>query len=191
MVLIEIPFEAWDSPSASKFELTASLTGWNVGDMLTYSYTALVGFTIADGATAPWPASYTSITMTSDPDGDMSAGLTARPRSGGGYVLPPTSIAGAIGLGARADKVYIVTRNVATVKQKWTSCEETEGTAEFTHFDNHVIGCHVMGASECTAAETKFVDDNRTIYTVTGGSSKTKALPDSATCADVRTALPM
>lgn len=191
MVLIELPDAAWDSPSAARFEFEASTTGWNVGDTFDYTYAALVGFTMADGATAPWPASYTGITTTSDPDGDGTPGLSAVPASRTGYVLPPTSIAGAIGLGARADKVYVVNRNVTRVTHKWTSCEDGEGTSEFIHFNNHVIGCHVMGGGECTAAETKFVDDNRTIFTPRSAMVKTKIVPDSATCADVRNALPM
>jgi len=192
MLLIEIPPAAWDSPSADQFAVSASLTGWNIGDTLSYTYTALVGFTMADGATAAWPMAYTDITMPKDFDGDSIPGLTAVPRAGGGYVLPPTSIAGALGLGTRADKVYIVNRNVATVTHKWTSCDgEGAGTEEFKYFNNHVIGCHVMGGSDCTAQEIKFVDDNRTIFAVTSASTKTKIVPDTATCADIRSALPM
>jgi hypothetical protein len=192
MLLIEFPPAAWDAPSAPHFDITGgTLAGWKVGDTFTYTYTALVGFTMADGTTAPWPASYTGITMPTDFEGDAIPGLTSVPRGSGGYVLPPTSIAGAIGLGSRADKVYITNRNVATVTHKWTSCDEGAGTEEFKYFNNHVIGCHVMGAADCTAAEIKFVDDNRTIFSVTSASTKTKIVPDTATCADVRNALPM
>jgi hypothetical protein len=192
MLLIEFPPAAWDAPSAPHFDISGgTLAGWNVGDTFTYTYTALVGFTMADGTTAPWPASYTGITMPTDFEGDTIPGLTTLPRASGGYVLPPTSIAGAIGLGSRADKVYITDRNVATVTHKWTSCDEGAGTEEFKYFNNHVIGCHVMGAADCTAAEIKFVDDNRTIFSVTSASTKTKIVPDTATCADVRNALPM
>lgn len=191
MVLIEFPPAAWESSGAPHFDLTATLSGWNVGDTFTYTYTALVGFTMADGSTAAWPATYTGITTPADFDGDTIPGLTSVPRNGGGYVLPPTSIVGALGHGAGADKVYVANRNVATVTQKWTSCDEGAGTEEFKYFNNHVIGCHVMGASECTAAETKFVDDNRTIFSVTSATSKTTIVPDAATCADVRNALPM
>lgn len=191
MLQIEIPDAAWDAANAPRFDIDASLTGWNVGDTLSYTYPALVGFTMADAATAPWPMSYTGITMTNDPDGDGKPGLTAIPRSGAGYVLPPTSVGGAIGLGARADKVYVVIRKVSKIMHKWTSCEEGEGTSEFMHFNNHVIGCHVMGGSECTAAETKFVDDNRTIYMPKSATIETKMVADGATCADVRNALPI
>jgi hypothetical protein len=61
----------------------------------------------------------------------------------------------------------------------------------FTHFDNHVMGCHVMGGQECTAAEATFVDNNRTIFQVSSATNQIKIVPDNATCADVRAALPM
>ena len=90
MIQIEVPTDAWDAPSMPHFQVDGTQTGPNLGDTLSYSYAALVGFTMADPATAPWPSSYTGITMTNDAEGDMNAGLTAVPRSGGGYTLPPT-----------------------------------------------------------------------------------------------------
>ncbi len=36
-----------------------------------------------------------------------------------------------------------------------------------------------------------FVDTNRTIYQVTGATAQTKVVADTASCADVRAALPM
>jgi hypothetical protein len=70
-------------------------------------------------------------------------------------------------------------------------CDEASGTATFMHFDNHVIGCHVSGGNACSPAEVKFIDDNRTIYSVTGATAQTKVVANGATCADVRAALPM
>ena len=123
MILIEIPGAAWDAPSMPRFQLAATQTGWNVGSTLSYGYAALIGFTMADAATAPWPSSYTSITMTSDADGDMKPGLTAVPRGGGGYTLPPLSILQL----TRADRIYSVLRNVASTTLTRTSCDEAAG----------------------------------------------------------------
>lgn len=61
----------------------------------------------------------------------------------------------------------------------------------FMHFDNHMVGCHISGGGECTPAEVKFIDDNRTIYTVASATAEAKTISDAATCADVRNALPM
>ncbi|HEY8922819.1 MAG TPA: hypothetical protein VIU64_00490 [Polyangia bacterium] len=191
MILIEIPPAAWDSAQQPKFQIDGSQTGWDAGSVMSFDYAALLGFTIADPATASWPMSYTGITMTTDPDGDMNPGLTSVPRGSGGYVLPPTSTLGALGFGSRADQVYLVIRHVVSAMLTRTSCDEASGPATFTHFDNHVIGCHVSGGSACSASEVKFIDDNRTIYEVTSGTMTTKVVPDGATCADVRAAFPM
>jgi len=187
MIQIEVPTDAWDAPSMPHFQVDGTQTGPNVGDTLSYSYAALVGFTMTDPATAPWPLSYTGITMTNDADGDMSAGLTAVPRSGGGYTLPPTSILQS----ARADKLYIVVRQVTSAMLTRTACDQTSGSATFAYLNNHVVGCHVMGGVDCMPNDVNFIDQNRTIYEITGATAQTKIIAETATCADVRAALPM
>jgi len=191
MIQIEIPSAAWDSAQQPKFQIDGTQTGWNAGSVMSFSYAALLGFTIADPVTAPWPASYTGVTMTTDPDGDMNPGLTSVPRGSGDFVLPPTSALGALGIGSRADKVYLVIRHVVSAMLTRTSCDEASGPATFMHFDNHVVGCHVSGGAACSASEVKFIDDNRTIYAVTSGTMTTKVVPDGATCAEVRALFPM
>ena len=185
-VQIEVPSSAWDAPSAPHFQVAGTQTGWNVGSTLGYSYAALVGFTMPAGATASWPASYTGITMTNDADGDTNVGLTAVPRSGTGYTLPPTSIVQT----SRADELYIVVRQVTSAMLTRTACDETKGGATIMHLDNHVVGCHVSGGNDCMATEINFIDQNRTIYAITGATAETKVVPETATCADVRAALP-
>jgi len=187
MILIEVPTASWDAPSMPHFQIDGTQTGPNVGDTLTYNYAALIGFTMADGATAAWPASYTGITMTNDAEGDMHPGLTSIPRSGTGYTLPPTSIAQS----TRADQLYIVVRQVTAATLTRTACDQTSGAATLSHLDNHIIGCHVMGASDCMPDEINFIDQNRAIYEITGATAQTKVVADTATCADVRAALPM
>jgi hypothetical protein len=187
MIQIEVPTAAWDAPSMPRFQVDGTQTGWNVGSTLNYNYAALVGFTMADGATASWPASYTGITMTNDADGDSNPGLTAIPRGGVGYTLPPTSILQS----ARADQLYIVTRQVTAATLTRTACDQTSGGATFTHFNNHVVGCHVMGGAACTADAVSFIDMNRTVYEIVSATAQTQIIAETATCADVRAALPM
>ena len=140
MIQIEVPNAAWDAPSMPRFQVDGTQTGWNVGSTLSFSYAALVGFTIANPTTAAWPASYTGITMTNDAEGDTHVGLTAVPRSGGGFTLPPTSILQT----SRADQLYIVVRQVTSATLTRTACDQASGSATFAHFNNHVVGCHVM-----------------------------------------------
>jgi hypothetical protein len=187
MIQIEVPTTAWDAPNPPTFTITGTQTGPNAGDTLTYDYTALIGFTMADPTTAPWPDSYTGITMTNDAEGDMNPGLTAIPRGGSGYTLPPTSISQT----ARADQLYIVVRQVTSAMLTRTSCEQTSGTATFAFLNNHVIGCHIMGGDGCMPKDVDFIDSQRTIYDITGATAQTKIVDETATCADVRAALPM
>jgi hypothetical protein len=185
MILVDIPNASWDAPTMPKFMFQATQTGWNVGSTISYTTNALVGLTADPGAT--WPMANTGIMGIVDPDGDGSPGLTAVPKSGSGYVAPPTSILQT----TRVDKVYLTTRNTTSVVLTRKACDEFTGTVTFTHFDNHVVGCHVMGGQECTAAEATFVDNNRTVFQVSSATNQIKTVPDNATCAEVRAVLPM
>ena len=187
MILIEVPNTAWDAPSMPRFQVDGTQSGWNVGSTLSFSYAALVGFTMANPTTAAWPTSYADITMTNDAEGDNHVGLTAIPRSGNGFTLPPTSLLQT----SRVDQVYIVVRQVTSAMLTRTACDAASGSATFAHFNNHVVGCHVMGGADCVAEQIGFVDMNRTIYQVTSATAQTKLVADTATCADVRAALPM
>jgi hypothetical protein len=122
-----------------------------------------------------------------DADGDGSPALTALPKIGGGFVAPPTSILQT----SRVDKVYIVTRNSASSTITRTACDQVTSMTTYSHFDNHVVGCHVMGGGECTSGDANFVDTNRTIYEVKSATVQSKLMSDDASCADIRAALPM
>lgn len=192
-ILIEVPDTVWDASSASRVSITGTQNGWGVGSTVTYSYRAVVGFSEADpiATAAQWPASYSAITMTTDFDADGHPGLTGVPRNATGYLLPPASALGAISASPRADKLYLVNRQVATTTLTRTSCDEASGTTKFMSFDNHVVGCHVSSGAECTPTEVKFIDDNRTVYTVTSATTESKVVANDATCAQIRAALPM
>jgi hypothetical protein len=76
------------------------------------------------------------------------------------------------------------------LKGTTTSCTEQSGTVNVKFFDNHVIGCHNTMNAECDANQTKFVDDSRTVYVPGAATFVAKKVPDNATCAEVRAALP-
>jgi hypothetical protein len=191
MILIEFPNAAWDAPTMPTFTTTQTQSGWDIGSTASNSLAVMVGYTMANGSTADWPTSASGITTTVDADGDMKPGLTAAPRNGGGYVLPPTDAIGALLGGDRADKLYTVFRLIVTAMTTRTSCDQASGTATVMHFDNHVIGCHVSGKGECTSTQADFLDTNRTVFEVQSATIETKIVPEAATCADVRAALPM
>jgi hypothetical protein len=186
--LIEIPETIWDLETMPKFPTSATLAGWTAGSKFVSDATsALVGLTMAT-PTAAWPAKGNQI-MAVDHDGDSKPGIKGIPKTDGGFVRTPTSIAGQGG--PLADQVYLVTRTAVSLDGAMTSCEDQKGVAKVMFFDNHVVGCHVFNGDECTAAEADFIDSNRTIYTVTDASYTSKFMSESATCAEVRAALPL
>jgi hypothetical protein len=183
-VAVDIPQAVWDSPAAPKFSTTGTLDGWNAGSTLTTAPTiALIGLTMPDPQGA-WPASYTMVTSV-DADMDGNPGITGIPKTGAGYVQTPVSTP-ILGIGARADKLYLASRTGVALNGKLTSCTEQSGLATISFFDSHVLGCHVSGGTECTAAQVDFVDTNQTKYTMMSGTFTSKILPDTATCADAR-----
>jgi len=188
-VSIEIPFASWDAPTIPVFDQKGTFGGWNPGSAVDMEFTtALVGLTMNDPTNAPWPMTYNTI-MGADAEGDGKLGITGVPKTGNGYVNPPTSL-GVFGSAPAADKVYIASRNVLALKGTTTSCTEQSGTVNVKFFDNHVIGCHNTMNAECDANQTKFVDDSRTVYVPGAATFVAKKVPDNATCAEVRAALP-
>ncbi|HMJ52440.1 MAG TPA: hypothetical protein VK540_10200 [Polyangiaceae bacterium] len=188
-VSIEIPFAAWDAPSIPVFEQKGTFGGWNPGSAVDMESTiALVGMMMNDPLNAAWPATYNTI-MGVDAEGDGKLGITGVPKNGNGYVFPPTSL-GVFGSAPAADRVYIASRNVLSLKGMTTTCNDQVGTVNVKFFDNHVIGCHNTMNAECDMNQVKFIDDSRTVYVPTGATFVAKRVPDAATCAEVRAALP-
>jgi len=183
-VQAEFPAAVWTSPSMPTYTATGTQTGFDVGSKVTMSPVAvLVGLTMTD-PTAAWPA--LSAVTGADHDGDGKLGITAVPKATGGYAQPPTSLLRT----NKADKLYIASRTTSGTSGTRVACDLQTGPATVTAFDNHVIGCHVAGGGECTASEYQFVDSNRTVYKVTGATFEAKIVADTATCDDVRAALP-
>lgn len=185
--LIEIPDATWDLPSMPKVTAAGTVEGWTVGSkFVTTASTALVGLSMGDPAGA-WPGKGSMIT-TVDHDNDTKPGILGIPKSDGGFTRPPTSLLGQAG--PVADNVYLVTRTGLALDGSWTSCTEQAGTVNVPFFDNHVVGCHVYNGGECDATQADFIDTNRTIFEVVDASYTAKVLDETATCADVRAALP-
>jgi hypothetical protein len=191
-VQIQIPFEAWDAPSIPKFQQTGTLASWDVGSDIKMDPTvALVGLTMADPMGA-WPKSFVDI-MPVDAEGDGNIGITGLGKNDATYTYPPTGL-GVLGSAPVADKVFIASRTVVQLTGKTTSCEDQAGTATAKFFDNHIVGCHIFNGSDCTrngaGSQADFIDASRTVYVPTAGTFTSKKLADTATCADVRAALP-
>jgi hypothetical protein len=186
-ILIEVPNEVWDKPSMPSFVARGKQSAPGPAASVTLEWATLVGIDFPDPRAA-WPASYTGLTGV-DADGDGKPGYTARPRGMDGYVLPPTSV-GIGGSAPAAEQLFLVSRHLVAVTAMRPSCDEMSGPANVTAFDSHVMGCVVRGGADCTRSQTDFVDGNRMKYVVKSATFAAKKLPDDATCADVRAALP-
>jgi hypothetical protein len=181
-ILPEIPDAAWDNAAMPTFTGTATRSGNN---LTVDPGVALLGLTMSN-PTAAWPAA--SAITGLDQDGDGELGITAVSKVNNGFSAPPTDISKS----HRADKIYLAIRNIMTLSASAAGCPASyTGTANVSKFDNHVIGCHVQGGSECTTTQRDFVDSNRTVYTINSATFTSQKVSGDATCADVRTLLPI
>jgi hypothetical protein len=181
-----IPDAAWESPSMPVGMVTGTQSGFEVGSTVNIDKSVtLVGATMVNPLTDPWPPSYTGI-MTADHDGDTKPGITATAKTGGNFQEPPTSLL----MLTRADKLYLATRSIVTLSGTRDTCGSVNGTAIIEKFDNHVVGCHVLNGGECMPAEVDFIDVNRTIFTIGSATYRGVNLPAGSTCTDARAALP-
>jgi hypothetical protein len=182
-MLTDIPDSVWDSPSMGTADCKGTQSGPGISSSIEYGFTALIGVTLSD-ENGPWPSSGSGL-KTDDVDGDGNPGFTSTPKSGNGYVLPPTGL-GVLGSAPSADKVFIVSRNIASLSGTRTSCDEHSGKATFSSFDNHVVGCHTKSGN-CTTSQVDFCDQNRPVYKINSATYTARRVPDDTTCEEVRT----
>jgi hypothetical protein len=173
----------WGPPNTFQIDPTLSLFGLRVPPE-------------ADGGTFAWPNSsfaFPSGTTFPDDDNDGNPGITATPLEGNGYVDPPTGV-GISGSYPEANLIYLALRTDLALSGAWTSCSDLSGNATVTQLDDHVIGCHISGGSNCTAnaanTQADFVDQNRAVYVPGSSTFTAKVLPTGAACSDVLSALP-
>lgn len=181
-VLPEIPNATWEVASMPTFTGTATKSGntvtMNPGP-------ALVGLTMSN-PTGTWPS--VANIMGVDHDSDGKLGIVAIPKTTDGFQAIPVELATNP---KRADKVYLAIRNIMTLTATVEGCPDSySGTANVTKFDNHVIGCHVQGGSECNTDQRDFVDSNTTVYKIGSATFTAERVDDDASCADVRAAVP-
>ena len=189
-ILIQVPDAIWDAPGMPKYALSGARRGPDLGATIELGFAAPLGFDPGGDVGAPWPDSYQALhDHLLDADGDGKPGYLALPRADGGYVLPPTSL-GLGGLAPAAEKVFLVTHNRFTLSATRTACDDFSGAAAALAFDSHVVGCVVHGGGDCSPGQVDFVDQNRMKYLPKSATFAAKRVPDAATCAEVRAALP-
>lgn len=188
---VEIPPGVWSAPTMPVFQIRGTTTGFDMGDAVSMEPLAsLVGATMDDPLTGAWPAKVSRLTLM-DPDGDGHPGIPAIPRTDPPFGAPPVDIASALNPPGRvADRLDLATRTVMSFTGTRDSCSSVRGTASVTRVDSHVVGCHVQGDGECTKEQSGFIDAVQPRFTVESATFEMREVPASATCADVRAALP-
>lgn len=181
----EIPGPVWEAPSMPVFQVTGTSGGFDVGAAIVMNRLAsTVGLTMPDPLNDPWP-DLPSQLATVDHDGDGQPGIKAVPRTDPPFGTPPVDL-----LGAQADEIYLATRTVLGLTGTRDSCTSARGTAQVSSVDSHIVGCHVKGGGTCTAAQSDFIDAIQPKFTVESATFEMVQIPKTATCADVRAALP-
>jgi hypothetical protein len=196
------PDALFDGNFLPSFQVDATVTSSAPG--ATYqaaASAALLGLTMANPATDPWPA---TITTATDPDRDGKPGVTVNAAQG---AVPPPSDAGSysyIPVGVPvpfqpvvlADKLYVAIRQVTEVTGTVMDCDDVTGTISIPQIagqyaiNSHVIGCELVDGGDCDDAQASFVDNTQPVFAPSGTTTFTSVrLPAGATCATVRAML--
>jgi hypothetical protein len=202
---IRFPNGLFDSGNLTSFTINGTVSGSTPTATYTTSpAAALLGLTLGNATTAVWPA---TITSEVDEDNDTKPGITAAVVApGGGYSYVPLNffvVSNPTGV-ARADELYVAIRQVTSVSAQFSDCDHASGSVTVPQItdssgvtptkkyaiDSHVIGCrHASDGTDCTSAETTFVDNNQPVFVPAATTFSATRLPSNATCAAVR-ALP-
>ena len=187
-----IPDAVWDAPGMPEFTANGVLGGFSPGATVSMQpVTSLVGASLPDPDNSPWPARGSDLSGV-DHDGDGQPGIKALPRTDAGFSAPPLSLDGALNPnGPRASELFLATRTRVQLDGQRDSCTTASGPAQVHLFESHVIGCRRNDGTICTPTESDFIDSNQPAFTIGSATYTMAQLPDGATCADVRAALPM
>lgn len=177
----QIPFTAFDSPNMPTLRTTIMP---REDRSLSFRYNTPLGTMLSD-PDAEWPSP--SMLVPFDHDGDGSPGVTVVPLEGPEYAKAPTSISQL----EFVDRLYVASRIGAQVSVTPACSGTAVGTIEPLGFDTTVVGCHVEDRDDCDETEVRFFRNGQPIYTLGKSGNWTEVeVPQDATCADVRAALP-
>jgi hypothetical protein len=189
---LHFPDALFDPPPGAAplptFTLTGTLSSNGAGMTYTSGPVATVlGATMANPATDPWPTNGAALTAVMGPDGKPS--VAADVVTGNGHSDLPLNPSRSV----RANRVYTTFRSSLTSKGDVKSCDRIEGTGTVAvinnkpALDSHVLGCRHDDGSDCTAAEFRLLDGAAPVYKPSGDTVITMVrVPATATCADIR-----
>jgi hypothetical protein len=192
---VVFPDSLFDDMYLPSFDVVGTLTAAGPGATYTTSASAaLLGLTMANPTTDPWPA---TVTTSVDSDRDTKPGVTADVAQGGPYSNIPVGIPAPFAPVITADKLYLAIRQVTEVTGTVTDCDHVSGTVTIPQIagqyaiNSHVLGCQLTDGGDCTtsgsSSQASFVDNTQPVFTPSGTTSFASVrLPAGATCATVR-----
>lgn len=186
---VTFPDALFSSGTLPTFQITGTLSGTDPGATFQANpASALLGATMANPATDPWPSNSAQLTV-ADTDADNNPGITVNSATGGTYKDPPLDAFKS----ARATKIYTAFRQVITTQGTISTCDRVDGTGTVATINNkpaidqHVLGCVTEAGAACNASQFKLLDSAAPVYKPTGDATVVMVrIPDTATCDDIR-----
>jgi hypothetical protein len=194
------PDSLFDDNYLPSFQVDGTVTGFASGAAYTSSpAAALIGLTMANPTTDPWPSSSMTI-MATDPDRDGKPGVTVNEAVGGSYSLVPVGIPAPFQASVLSQKLYVAIRQVTSVTGTVTDCDHIEGTVTIPQImgqaaiNSHVLGCELLDGGDCTTAgsssQASFVDNSEPVFTPSGTTKfESVRMPAGTDCATIRMAM--
>ncbi len=197
---VVFPASLFDDMHLPSFDVDAVVTSSAPGAKYSASATAaLLGLTMANPTTDPWP---TTVTTATDPDNDGTPGVTVNaaeglsPGDGGYYADFPVGIPAPFQPVVLSSKLHLAIRQVTTVTGSVVDCDHIVGSVSIPQIagqyaiNSHVVGCELAEGGACTDTEAAFVDNTQPVFTPSGATTfQSVRLPAGATCATVRSML--
>lgn len=197
---VVFPSSLFDNHYLPIFTVTGTVSGQTPGSTYTTTGTAaLIGLTMANPLTDPWPA---TVTTEVDMDMDGKPGVTIEVASGttpsgGEYSGVPVGIPALGEPTVRASKLYVAIRQVTSVAGTVTDCDHITGTVSIptvagkAGIDSHVLGCALALGGDCSSSQASFVDNTQPVFTPTGsGTLASQRVPAGTSCSQVRQMIP-
>jgi hypothetical protein len=198
---VRFPPTLFDSGDLPPFPIHGTLgdTG-PTAPFSTSATAALIGLTLANAATATWPA---TVTTAVDSDNDDNPGVTVNAAAGsiagndaGVYSDFPVDV-----FKSRANQLFIVIRQVTALTGTATDCGHISGSVSIPKIpdttsgkyaiDSHVVGCNLTAGGICSSSQISFIDGTQPVFSPIGsGTFASVRLSAGASCLDVRTMLP-
>jgi hypothetical protein len=202
---VRFPPSLFDNSYLPTFAIFGTLGGNSpTATFATKATASLIGLTLANPATAPWP---TPVMTAVDADMDNNPGVTVNAATGpipgragtdGGTYSPfPVDV-----FSDRANQLFVVIRQVTQLSGAATDCNHVAGTTTIPQItdasgtpkyaiDSHVIGCNLIAGGQCSSSQISFIDGTQPVFSPSGNASFTSVrMKSGTTCSDVRSMLP-